>query len=182
MIYIQEIVDAVIMTLIVGFIFMQLIRWKGKFDWNTFWFSCLAIAPAIILHEIGHKIVAIIFGYSAIFHAAYVWLGLGLILALARSPVIFFVPAFVRISCDTAGCVQSPLAISLIAFAGPFVNLLLFFTALIVLKTHKHLSKRAFAFWHVTKLINIFLFIFNMLPIPGFDGSKVFAGLIQVIF
>ena len=31
----------------------------------------------------------------------------------------------------------------------------------------------------LTSRINMFLFIFNMLPIPGFDGSKVFTGLIQ---
>lgn len=178
----HELFDVVAMTLIVGYIFMHLINRKGQFEWNTFWFSCMAIAPAIILHELGHKIVAIMFGYTAIFHAAYLWLGFGLVLALVKSPILFFVPAYVQISCSTVNCVQSPLAISLIAFAGPFVNLILFFAALIVLKKNKHLSKKAFAFWHLTKLINIFLFVFNMLPIPGFDGSKVFAGLIQVLF
>lgn len=182
MIYIQEIIDAILMTLIVGYIFMQLINRKGKFEWNTFWFSCLAIAPAIILHEIGHKLVAILFGYTAVFHAAYMWLGVGLMLALIRSPILFFVPAFVSITCESAACVQSPSAVALIAFAGPLVNLLLFLTAYIVLKTDKKMSKKTYAFWHVTKLINIFLFGFNMLPIPGFDGYKVFAGLIQAIF
>ncbi|HDD70903.1 MAG TPA: hypothetical protein ENF94_01940 [Candidatus Woesearchaeota archaeon] len=182
MINLQEIIDALMMTLVVGYIFMQLINRRGKFEWNTFWFSTAAIAPAIILHELGHKITAILFGYTAVFHAAYVWLGIGFFLAAMRSPIIFFVPAFVSITCQSAACTQSQLAMPAIAFAGPFVNLLLFIAALIVLKTHKQMSKKAFAFWHLTKLINMFLFIFNMLPIPGFDGSKVFAGLIQVIF
>ncbi len=181
MIYFQELIDIILMTLIVGFIFMYIINKEKKFTWNMFWFSCLAIAPAIILHEAGHKIVAIFFGYTAVFHAAYLFLLIGFVLAIIRSPIIFFVPAFVTITC-AAGCVNTPLARVLIAFAGPFVNLLLFFTALIVIKTHKDLSKKAFLFWHLTKLINIFLFIFNMLPIPGFDGSKVFSGLIQAFF
>ncbi len=182
MIYVQELVDMVLMTLIVGFIFMFIINKEGKFTWKMFIFSALAIAPAIILHELGHKIVGILFGYTAVFHAEYMWLGIGVVLALMRSPIIFFVPAFVTISCATAACVDTPLARAAIAFAGPFVNLLLFFTALIVLKTHKDLSKKAFLFWHLTKIVNIFLFIFNMLPIPGFDGSKVFPAVIQAIF
>jgi Zn-dependent protease len=181
-VFVQEIFDVLFMTVVVGFIFMKLINRRQKFEWNTFLFSCMAIAPAIILHELGHKLVAIFFGYSAVFHAAYFWLFIGLILVLVGSPIIFFVPAFVSISCTSANCVNSPGVLALIAFAGPFVNLLLFFLALIVLKTHKDLSKRSFAFWHLTKLINIFLFVFNMLPIPGFDGSKVFAGLIHVLF
>ena len=173
----QEVIDVIIMTLVVGFIFMRLIDRTGKFKKGFFWFSTLAIAPAIILHELGHKIVAIFFGYTAIFHAAYFWLGIGVLLAIMRSPFIFFVPAFVSITCST-GCVQSPAAISLIAFAGPFVNLLLFIIAYIVIKSKKEMSQKEFMFWNLTKNINLFLFIFNMLPIPGFDGSKVFSGLL----
>ena len=35
---------------------------------------------------------------------------------------------------------------------------------------------------HLTKIINLWLFIFNMLPIPPLDGSKVFYHLFQTIF
>ena len=179
-IILQEFIDVIIMTLVVGFIFMRLIDRTGKFKKGFFWFATLTIAPAIIFHELGHKLVAIFFGYTAIFHAAYFWLGIGVMLALMRSPFIFFVPAFVSITCSTTGCIQSPAVISLIAFAGPFVNLLFFIASYIVIKSKKDMSQKEFMFWHLTKNINLFLFIFNMLPIPGFDGSKVFGGLIQL--
>jgi len=176
-----EITDMVVMTLILGYIFLRMINRGKQFDKDSFLFSCLTIAPAIILHELGHKFTAIFFGYTAIFHAAYFWLGLGLVLAIARSPFILFIPAYVQISCGT-NCVQAPLATSLIALAGPLVNLLLYITAQIVLKTKKDMDKKTYAFWQITKQINLFLFIFNMLPIPRFDGSKVFTGLFKIIF
>ncbi len=176
-----ELLDIVVMTLIVGFIFLRLIKREGKFEWNMFWFACMVIAPAIIFHEFGHKFAALLFGYSATFHASYWGLGIGLVLALARSPIIFFIPAFVRINCGLA-CVNTPLATAIIAFAGPFVNLLLFITAVIVLKTKKDMSKKAFLFWQLTKQINLFLFIFNMIPIAPFDGSQVFSGIAKAFF
>jgi Zn-dependent protease len=33
----------------------------------------------------------------------------------------------------------------------------------------------------LTRNINLFLFIFNMIPIPGFDGFTVFTGLWKII-
>jgi Zn-dependent protease len=85
---------------------------------------------------------------------------------------IFFIPAFV----ETIGNV-TVLQHTLIAVAGPLVNLTLFLTAIIILKTHKKLSLKMVNFLTLTKNINIFLFVFNMIPIPGFDGFSVFRGL-----
>lgn len=176
-----ELIDIIVMTLIVGFIFLRLIQRQGKFEGNMFLFACMVIAPAIIFHEFGHKFMAMFLGYSATFHASYWGLGIGLVLALARSPIIFFIPAYVIPKCGLA-CIKTPLATALIAFAGPFVNLLLFFVALIVLKTKKDMSQKAFLFWQLTKQINLFLFIFNMIPIRPFDGSQVFSGLAKTFF
>lgn len=181
--------DIVAMTLIVGYIFMDIFhRASGgyalshAFDWKAFRIACLVTAPAIILHELGHKFVALSFGYSAVFHAAYTFLAIGVLLKLMRTGFIFFVPAFVAISCSSASCSMDPLSMAIIAAAGPFVNLALFGVSYSVLKYSKHLSRDARVAWHITKVINLFLFIFNMLPIPGFDGSKVFSGLHQAFF
>ncbi|MGV8151085.1 MAG: hypothetical protein ACP5NV_05135 [Candidatus Woesearchaeota archaeon] len=177
------------MIVVVGFVFMdtfkapqkdedelaKYLRKKSMFNWDNFWFAALVTAPAIILHEMGHKLVALGFGLNAEFHAAYMWLGIAILLKLINFPFIFFVPAFVTIS---GAFTHTESAWT--AFAGPGINLLLFLTALIVIKTRKLKSKKMH-FWVLTKNINLFLLIFNMLPIPGFDGFTVFSSLWKII-
>src|SRR3989338_785598 len=109
LIQLSEIRDVVVMTFAVGFIFMDVFRkparqdydpllhYKPGFDWESLKYAALITAPAIIIHEIGHKIVALSFGMQAVFNAAYNWLGLGVILKLMNFGFIFFVPAYVRI-------------------------------------------------------------------------------------
>jgi len=145
------------------------------FDWHAFWFAAMVTAPAIILHELGHKITALSFGLTAEFHAAYTWLAIGVILKLISFPFIFFVPAYVSIGGNPTVLQQV-----LTAFAGPCVNLVLFITAYVVLKI-ANLKNKPFQFWSLTKNINLFLFIFNMLPIPMFDGFTIFSGLWKII-
>jgi Zn-dependent protease len=36
-------------------------------------------------------------------------------------------------------------------------------------------------FWHMSRKLNGFLFIFNMLPLPGVDGFKVYTSLFQLL-
>jgi len=181
-----ELFDMAVMTAVVGFIFMDffkrpvenydpLIHYKVGFNWNDFLFACLVVAPAIILHELAHKFVALSYGLSATYQAAYFFLGLGLIMKLMRFGFIFFVPAYVSIIGRA-----TPLQFSIIAFAGPLMNLILWVISWFVVK--KNLVKRKYIPALVlTSRINMFLFIFNMLPIPGFDGFKVFSGLLGAI-
>jgi len=178
----MELVDIVIMTAVLGFVFMDILRQplnpedylRRRFDWKSFKFACLVIAPAVILHEFGHKIMALSFGLEATFNAAYFWLGLALLLKLAHFPFVFFVPAYVSITGSATN-----LQYSLVAFAGPFVNLILWIGSLLILKTMK-IKQKHIPLLILTSRINMFLFIFNMLPIPGFDGSKVFSGLLSI--
>ena len=182
----REIIDIALMSVIVGYIFMAIFkfsqdRFQTGFDWRSFKFAALVTAPAIILHELGHKFVALGFGLEATFHAAYTWLGIGVILRLLHTGFIFFVPAYVQIGCAVKDCVVPPLQLSAIAFAGPFVNLVIFFICWGLLKK-KNLSKNMRLILYITKQINLFLFIFNMLPIPAFDGFKVYSGLWKTFF
>ena len=193
----NEILDIAIMTLAIGFIFRDVFHFTPKVEvltpeyymnrakrlrgfkginWADFWFSAAVVAPSIILHEFGHKFVAIAFGMTAVFQAAYAWLAIGMVLKLIGSSFIFFVPAFTSIS-----GVGTPLQTAAIAFAGPGVNLLLWLASLIVLKTAKlKANQRNFLF--LVSRINMFLFIFNLIPIPGFDGYSVFSNLGKVLF
>jgi hypothetical protein len=101
-----EIIDIVIMITAVGYIFMGFLRkpmppshylGQRKFDWDSFKVACWITAPALIFHELAHKFVAVGYGYDATFHAAYAFLGLGIILRLMQSSFIFFVPGYVAI-------------------------------------------------------------------------------------
>ncbi len=173
----REILDIIIMTAAVGYIFMDLFsRQKYTFDKNAFLFACAITAPALIAHELAHKFVAMSFGIQATFHAAYFWLILGILLKFLRFGFIFFVPAYVSIEGITNG-----LPMALIAGAGPFLNFILFLIAWALLQ-QKRMKHSTFIFLQVTKQINLFLFIFNMLPIPFFDGMKVYQGLFQAFF
>ncbi|HEY9703859.1 MAG TPA: hypothetical protein V6C58_15525 [Allocoleopsis sp.] len=198
------------MTLVVGFLFMNTFRpiksskedildrylnKKSGFDWEALWFASLVTAPTIILHELGHKIVALSFGFNSTFHAACsttnIAAGSGfldfyclltimtVVLKVVGFGFLFFIPAFVQ----TIGAV-TPMQSMLIALAGPFVNLILFVISWYVVKNYKKykLSTNAMHFLTLTKNINIFLFVFNMLPIPGFDGFSIFYGLWQILF
>lgn len=181
-----EIVHSIAMTLAVAYILMDFLKPKKSpqevlarkgFDWQGLWFAALLAAPALIFHEFAHKFAALSLGIDAVFHAAYPWLGIGLLLKLLNTGFIFFIPGYVSIAQGA-----TPLQMATIAFAGPFLNLLLFFAAWGVVKYKKKMSHRQYYFWYLTRNLNALLFVLNMLPIPPFDGFKVFWGLKQVLF
>ena len=151
----------------------------GGIDFDTILFATAIAAPGIIFHELAHKFVAMSFGLNATFYAAYLFLGLAITLALIGFPLVFFVPGYVSII--GAG---TPVQYTLIAFAGPFFNLVTFFAAWIVLKNSKKLklSRNSLYGWEICKKMNLFLFVFNLLPIPGFDGWSVFSNLFHIFF
>ena len=182
---IREILDMVIMIAFVGFIFKDVFRrplqvkdpleyYTKKFTRDNFKFAILVTAPAIILHELGHKFVAISFGLQATFHAAYFWLFLGLLLKMLNFGFIFFVPAFV-----TYPALSTAFQTSIIAFAGPFVNLVLWLGSNFAIKK-KLFKKKYLSALFLTSKINMFLFFFNMLPIPPFDGFHFFSNIIKL--
>ena len=184
---IKELLDMVIMTAAVGYIFMTLLRVRMRrghpymepgFDWNAFKMAMWMVGPALLLHELAHKFVALGFGFQATFNAAYFFLILGIIM-MKLFGFVFFVPAYVAIGCNGFQCTIPPIQHALIAVAGPGINLVLFLGSWIALKFYSaKFSRRTQVILHMTKIINLFLFIFNMIPIPGFDGSKVLAGLL----
>lgn len=184
-----EFIDLAAMTVFVGYIFSDIIpirrdsydpitHYKKSFDFEALKFAVMATAPAIIVHELAHKFVALGFGLNAVFFAFYrstfsLMLGIFAIISkLTGFGFIFFVPGFVGISGN-----GTHLQFALAALAGPLVNLALWLGAWLLLKSRKY--KRHYLLLLLTQRINMFLFIFNMLPIPGFDGYKVFSGLIR---
>ncbi|MBT7706239.1 M50 family metallopeptidase [archaeon] len=184
LITLSEILKLFIMTIVLGIIFMGLFSRKPKtiyhmmkrkrFNWDDLWFAIMISAPAIVLHELAHKFMAMGFGYSASFEIFPLGLGLGLLLRLLNSPFLIIAPGYVTISQAAAA---SEWVYRLIAFAGPLTNLVIWFVAFMMVRTRKHkMSHSALNFWLLTRNINLVLFIFNMIPFGPLDGAKVFFG------
>ena len=162
------IIDLIIVTLAVGFIFARMLRDHGDLSYlRSVLIGSLIAFPAIVLHELGHYLAAGAYGISATFHAAYPWLGLGVLLA-AFTRIIFVVPAYVTIT-GSAG----HLAFMSAALAGPAVNGILALGSYVAGRFHGSYVLQ------VSARLNLVLFICNILPIPGFDG---FIGLKHLLY
>ena len=182
-----ELVHLVIMTAAIGYILTGYIKNpstinnvltpKTSFNWQDFKFAVLVAAPGIILHELGHKFVGMAMGVSAVFSMSPMGLFLGVFLRWISSPFIIFAPGYVSLS---GALTQTQVFFT--AFAGPFMNLLLFFGAYLILDRKKNLTRVQAVALHLTKQINLFLFLFNLIPFPPFDGYKVFTSLFGIIF
>ncbi len=130
-------------------------------------FSFLAVLTAFAFHEIAHKYAGIRYGYWS----EYRMFPLGLILALFLSFLgfVFAAPGAVQIfgmpTREQAGK---------ISMAGPLSNILI--------------SAIFFGISKISKIevliliasINAFLAIFNLIPIPPLDGSKILSWNISV--
>ncbi|MDP2908539.1 MAG: hypothetical protein Q8N77_01905 [Nanoarchaeota archaeon] len=186
----MEFFRLIVMTLALGYIFsafmpQQLFGQRGVyhllraqaqgFDWDALKYAAIITAPAVVLHELSHKFVALAFGLNAEFFASYWGLGLGVFLKMVGAPFIIFVPGYVNIPYDT-----NILISGMIALAGPLINLFLWLGSGLYIRFFK-LNRKQMILAYLTKRINMFLFIFNMLPFGFFDGAKVFKALAYFI-
>lgn len=139
---------------------------------NNFIIALVTIALAFILHELGHRTIARRYGCFAVYK---MWPH-GLVLAILFSffGFVFAAPGAVMIHprIDLYGNVQriTKRMMGLIAVAGPLVNIILagiFFSLTIGFPYLAWMFNPAV-------LINVWLALFNLLPIPPLDGSKIF--------
>lgn len=188
---ITEIFNSIVLAAGIGYIFKDMFT-KDKVSYTGFviqqspykpyLLAIYAVFPAILIHELFHKFTALYFGAGAIFHTSYIFLAIGILLKLVGSPFLIIAPAYVAITGHITG-LQS----ALIAFAGPFANFLLWILASIMLnpriKAFSWVRKNEDAYTVIVAMrrINIFLAIFNIIPIPGFDGYQTLIGLIHAI-
>lgn len=184
LITILEIVYLLILIAVVAYVFMGMVpipkRVLGigllkrkRFDWNEFKFAAIVAAPGIVLHELSHKFIAMVFGLSAQFVIWKTGIIIAIILKAISSPFILIAPGYVEIL-GTATELQS----TLISFGGPAVNLALWVLCGHLLKTN--LSRKTAIGIFLAKEINKLLFFFNMIPIPPLDGYKVISGILKL--
>lgn len=184
---IEEIFNLIILVVAIAYILSGYIKSPKKsfrqlrkrtfFDWEDFKFAAIIAVPAILFHELAHKFVAMAFGAAATFKIFTFGILLGIFLRLIMSPFLILAPGYVEIPVEAAITASQ---MGIIAFAGPFINLILWLVPTFILKTQKGKLKRNTAiFLFYTAFLNMWLFIFNMIPIQPLDGSKILYGLIS---
>ncbi len=135
--------------------------------------SLIAVGAGFIFHELAHKYVAIHYGA----HAEYrMWetglllaLGLGILSLFTGFGFIFAAPGAVWIYGPHITRKQN----GIISIAGPITNIVitLIFLMLLFYFPFGLIGKTLFT----GARINLFLAMFNLLPVPPLDGSKVIA-------
>lgn len=139
----------------------------------------IGVGAGFIFHELGHKFVAMHYGY----YAEYELWPTGLIIALVSSffGFIFAAPGAVVIYSNG----MEKKTNGIISIAGPIVNIvlgLIFFLILGSLGDFVYTETGAIVYLICVlgTRINFFLAAFNLLPIPPLDGSKVMAWSVPV--
>lgn len=183
LITLTEIFYFIILIGVIAYIFSDMFSFRPKtvydymhprkFNFENLKLAALVVAPAVILHELAHKFVAMGFGFDATFRLFPMGLAIGVILKLIRSPLLLIAPGYVV---PAAELINFPMVYRLVAFAGPLLNLLLWLSASLILKIKSDLNRKQLVVLHLTKKINMILFLFNMIPFGPFDGAKVLFG------
>ena len=147
----------------------------------------IATATGFVLHEMGHKFVAMRHGYIAHFKIWTWGIALALIIAIVSQGqfifgapgAVYIAPATGLLSYEYASQRSEKRDNAVISAAGPGTNLAfaLFFLFLIfVLPVN--------GFWSTVVsygfTLNVGLGSFNMLPIPPMDGYKIFKGSVPL--
>ena len=176
----KEIRDLIISFIVIALGFTILYS-NGDYSHITLIFPVvmIGVGAGFIFHELGHKFVAMHYGY----YEEYELWPTGLLIALASSffGFIFAAPGAVVIYSN--GMEEKTNGI--ISIAGPIVNIILgliFFLILGSLGNFVYTETGAIVYLICVlgTRINFFLAAFNILPIPPLDGSKVMAWSVPI--
>lgn len=143
---------------------------------NSLWI----IGAAFFLHEISHKIVAQNFDCWAEYRMWPMGLLFGVLLTLTFG-VKILAPGAVMISTSYLGrhgfkfINLSPEELGLIGLSGPIINIVLsiFFRGLYGIYGG--------SVFRLASLVNVWLALFNLLPVPPLDGSKIAKWDIRIL-
>ena len=150
-------------------------------------FTLLVFIFSAVVHEVAHGLVAEKFGDDTARDAGRITLNpiphidpfgsilLPGLLLLAGSPIVFGAAKPVPVNFNNLR--PQRLGMALVSLAGPLSNLIL--AVLLILPVAFHLVTGTVAnFWTMAAGINVVLAVFNILPIPPLDGSKIVASLL----
>ena len=176
----NEIRDLIISFIVIALGFTILYS-NGDYSHISIVFPVVMIGVGVgfIFHELGHKFVAMHYGY----YAEYELWPTGLLIALASSFFGFIFAAPGAVVIYSQGMEEKTNGI--ISIAGPIVNIILgliFFLILGSLGDFVYTEAGAIVYLICVlgTRINFFLAAFNLLPIPPLDGSKVMSWSIPI--
>ena len=176
----KEIRDLIISFIVIALGFTILYS-NGDYSHVTLIFPVvmIGVGAGFIFHELGHKFVAMHYGY----YAEYELWPTGLLIALASSFFGFIFAAPGAVVIYSQGMDEK--TNGLISIAGPLVNIalgLIFFLILGSLGNYVYTETGAIVqlICVLGTRINFFLAAFNLLPIPPLDGSKVMSWSIPI--
>lgn len=137
---------------------------------KIFGVSLVVVTCSFLVHELGHKYVAQSYGVWSEFRAY----PMGLLIALMFSVFgfLFAAPGAVYIR----GYVDKE-ANGKISLAGPATN---FAVAALAMAVCLMTSGLTYDIFFMLAYLNAFLGLFNLIPIPPFDGSKIIAWSVPV--
>jgi len=182
---ISEVIAILAMIFAMGYIFSDTFRkpvdeedpvkfyLKKTGKWANIKLAAMIAAPAVVFHELAHKFVAMGFGAEATLHAPYGMYAIVMILKAIGFPFLFFVGGYV--SHTPLPALES----AFVAIAGPLTNFILWGVCSLIVK-YKLVNRKYYHIIIPMGKINMFLGIFNLIPIPGFDGYHFFSSLLQV--
>ena len=138
---------------------------------QLFLMSLVAVSLGFVLHEMAHRQVAKKYHYHAEYRLWPHGLLLAVLIAVATNgSFVFAAPGAVMMQ-PIAGLRHAVTrkAMGMVSLAGPLTNIAIAgaFAAAGIFFPH--------AIFGMGARINIFLALFNLLPLPPLDGSKVFA-------
>jgi Zn-dependent protease len=169
----SEIRDITIATIVLSMVFTKFTLYYFGNLLHAFLASLFIVSLCFVLHELGHRSVARLYGC----YAKFVMWPFGLLLALISLPLpfIFAAPGAVYISpySKKFAFVVRPLTrkeYGLIGLAGPAANIsvgifMIFLTVLFPQFARIFLLTANLSFWFA---------FFNLIPFPPLDGEKIF--------
>ena len=176
----KEIRDLIISFIVIALGFTILYS-NGDYSHVTLIFPVvmIGVGAGFIFHELGHKFVAMHYGY----YAEYELWPTGLLIALVSSffGFIFAAPGAVVIYSNG----MEKKTNGLISIAGPIVNIILGLIFFLIWGSlgdfiYTETGAIVYLICVLGTRINFFLAAFNLLPIPPLDGSKVMSWSVPV--
>jgi Zn-dependent protease len=171
----------IISIILLGFIFSFRNWGTEKFDWalgiQNFIITIILVAVAFATRELAHRTIAVWLGYRTQYKAWLLGLVIGLVVAfVSNGSLLFIAPGLMIIThLEVHRLGKGFYALSYkhlgwIAMSGPIANMLF----AVLMKTLAVAT--GIEIFQKAMMISIWIALFDMVPVPPFNGSRTFFG------